>query len=1014
MSVPHLVFAAQTSQGALAPGRDAVKTADPAEEERHIAVDVIHHTEGYSAVLYDNTNGLPTSEANDIAETSEGFIWIGSYAGLIRYDGETFERMYSTDGISSIKCLFVDSRDRLWIGTNDNGVAVLDKGELKRWSKLDGMCSSHIRAITEDNEGIIYVATTSGIMKIDSEYNLTLLDDPAIAEANMRGLKKGTDGILYGYTDSGDIVTIKDGKLDRFLASDKNVISGGIGSLLPDPKAPGKIYFEGADFVFYHATLKDNLTDLEPLDIQPLSYVSQIDYIDGKIWICAANGIGVLEEGAFHLLDNLPMENNVVGMMVDYLGNLWFTSSRQGVMKIVPNQFADIFERYDIPQTVVNTTCMCEGKLLMGTDTGLMVLDENGLVSSFPLKKAVTITGEDMGSKDLISLLEECRIRSIIRDSKDRIWISTWRKLGLLRYYNGEVLAFTKDNLPSMSLRAVVEKEDGSILVASSAGADVIEGDSYTASYGEKEGITNTESLCIEEGFDGEVLLGSNGGGIYVITASGVKNINVEDGLPSDIVMRIKRDKKRNVVWIVTSSAIAYMTPDHKVTTVKEFPYTNNFDLYENKNGDMWVLGSSGIYVAPTEELLKAGEINAVYYSLANGMSCITTANSYSELESDGDLYIAGTTGVCKVNIDKPVENVNDLKADVPYLEVDGNNVYPDDTGSFHIPSGVQKLTIPSFVFNYSLSDPKVSYQLEGLEQHETTVNRSDMVPVDYTNLRGGSYNYVMRIKDAMGRQDKEISVKITKEKAFYEQTWFYLLAVLLAIVVITLCVREYVRKKTRTMEKKNQETMTLVREITEAFAKVIDMKDRYTNGHSSRVAKYTTMLARELGYDEDTVERFYSIALLHDIGKVGVPQEVLNKPGKLTDEEFETIKSHTSLGYDTLKDISIMPELSVGAQSHHERPDGKGYPNHLKGEEIPRVAQIIAVADCFDAMYSNRPYRKRMNFEKACSIIKEVSGTQLTPDVVDAFLRLVEKGEFRAPDDFGGGSLETVDNIRK
>ena len=345
---------------------------------------------------------------------------------------------------------------------------------------------------------------------------------------------------------------------------------------------------------------------------------------------------------------------------------------------------------------------------------------------------------------------------------------------------------------------------------------------------------------------------------------------------------------------------------------------------------------------------------------------------------------------------------------------MDGNNVYPDDTGSFHIPSGVQKLTIPSFVFNYSLSDPKVSYQLEGLEQHETTVNRSDMVPVDYTNLRGGSYNYVMRIKDAMGRQDKEISVKITKEKAFYEQTWFYLLAVLLAIVVITLCVREYVRKKTRTMEKKNQETMTLVREITEAFAKVIDMKDRYTNGHSSRVAKYTTMLARELGYDEDTVERFYSIALLHDIGKVGVPQEVLNKPGKLTDEEFETIKSHTSLGYDTLKDISIMPELSVGAQSHHERPDGKGYPNHLKGEEIPRVAQIIAVADCFDAMYSNRPYRKRMNFEKACSIIKEVSGTQLTPDVVDAFLRLVEKGEFRAPDDFGGGSLETVDNIRK
>ena len=148
-------------------------------------------------------------------------------------------------------------------------------------------------------------------------------------------------------------------------------------------------------------------------------------------------------------------------------------------------------------------------------------------------------------------------------------------------------------------------------------------------------------------------------------------------------------------------------------------------------------------------------------------------------------------------------------------------------------------------------------------------------------------------------------------------------------------------------------------------------MKDRYTNGHSSRVAKYTAMLARELGYDEDTVQKYYRIALLHDIGKIGIPQSVLNKPGKLTEEEFEIIKSHTTKGYEVLKDISIMPELSVGAGAHHERPDGKGYPKGLKGDEIPKVAQIIAVADCFDAMYSNRPYRERMNFDIAVSIIK-------------------------------------------
>ena len=108
------------------------------------------------------------------------------------------------------------------------------------------------------------------------------------------------------------------------------------------------------------------------------------------------------------------------------------------------------------------------------------------------------------------------------------------------------------------------------------------------------------------------------------------------------------------------------------------------------------------------------------------------------------------------------------------------------------------------------------------------------------------------------------------------------------------------------------------------------------------------------------------------------------------------------------------MPEIAIGAKSHHERPDGKGYPKGLSGNEIPRVAQIIAVADTFDAMYSDRPYRKRMNFDKVVSIIKGVAGTQLSEEVVEAFLRIVERGGFRAKNDKGGGSTEDIDNIHK
>ena len=310
--------------------------------------------------------------------------------------------------------------------------------------------------------------------------------------------------------------------------------------------------------------------------------------------------------------------------------------------------------------------------------------------------------------------------------------------------------------------------------------------------------------------------------------------------------------------------------------------------------------------------------------------------------------------------------------------------------------------------------NPQVSYHLEGFDKATTTVSRTELKPVDYTNLHGGSYDFVMQLKNAMGRGNKEMTVHIVKEKSFYEQAWFYTVVGLGVLLAAFFGIRAYIRWKMQKLEKKNQETMTFVREITEAFAKVIDMKDKYTNGHSSRVAQYTTMLAREMGCDEETIEKYYRIALLHDIGKIGVPPEVLNKPGKLTDEEFQTIKSHTAQGYEVLKDISIMPELAIGAQAHHERPDGRGYPNHLKGDEIPLVAQIIAVADCFDAMYSNRPYRKRMNFDKVVSIIREAAGTQLSSPVVDAFLRLVDRGEFRAPDDDGGGSMENIENIHR
>lgn len=980
---------------------------------RALSVDPTGRSEGFSAVLYDITNGLPTSEANAIAETSEGFLWIGSYAGLIRYDGNTFERMDSTNGITSVTCLFVDSGDRLWIGTNANGVAVMERGDCHFWDKKDGLQSSSVRAVTEGENGLIYVATTSGIAFITPDLRLETLDDPRLKSAYIRDIRIGYDGLVYGLTQSGDLFSLRDKAVEAFIGREDCRVKGVIG-FLPDPEHPGKMYLGTESSEIYFGSFEDNFASMNVKDISPLSYVERFEYIDGQIWICAGNGIGNVDDEGFHRLTNVPMDNSVGHVMTDYEGNLWFSSTRQGVMKVVPNQFSNLYEQCGLPSAVVNSTCMFGRQLFIGTDAGLTVVEGGRVVDRLPLEKAETASGAALEIDDLLDYLDGVRIRSIIRDSKGRLWIATWRKYGLLRYDGNTLTVFsTADGLFSERVRVVSERSDGAIMVANTGGINIIEGDRVTESYGTDAGIVNTEILTVSEGMNGDMILGSDGGGIYIIGKDGTRHIGSEEGLGSDVVMRVKRARDRDIFWIVMTNSIGFMDADYQVQTIRNFPYPNNFDFYENSRGDVWILAGNGIYVALAEELLKNGEISPVFYSRDSGLSCIATANSYSELTADGDLYIAGTAGVAKVNIEEPFESVNKMKAAVPFVEADGVRLYPNTDGSFVIPADTKKLTVYSYAYNYSLMNPQVGYQLEGFDAGMTVVQRSDLAPVDYTNLRGGTYRFGLQLKDTMGRGNKEVSVQITKEKKLYEKTWFIVLTGILLLAVLGEGVRWYVRAKTRKLEKKHRETMTLISEITEAFARVIDMKDKYTNGHSFRVARYTTMLAKEMGYDEETVEKYYRIALLHDIGKIGIPPEVLNKPGKLTEAEFEIIKSHTSLGYEALKDISIMPELAVGAQAHHERPDGRGYPNHLKGEEIPRVAQIIALADCFDAMYSNRPYRRRMNFDKVVAIIREGSGTQLAPDVVEAFLRLVEKGEFRDPDDHGGGSMENIENIR-
>ncbi len=193
-------------------------------------------------------------------------------------------------------------------------------------------------------------------------------------------------------------------------------------------------------------------------------------------------------------------------------------------------------------------------------------------------------------------------------------------------------------------------------------------------------------------------------------------------------------------------------------------------------------------------------------------------------------------------------------------------------------------------------------------------------------------------------------------------------------------------------VQKKAQENESLFIHVVQALAEAIDAKDTYTNGHSDRVARYSREIAKRAGYSDREQNDIYMMGLLHDVGKIGVPDAVINKPARLDDEEFELIKNHPVMGARILKNIEEMPQLAKGARWHHERYGGGGYPDGLKGEDIPKEARIIAVADAYDAMSSRRSYRDVLPQSVVREEIVKGRGSQFDPVFADIMLAMIDE----------------------
>ena len=727
---------------------------------------------GYTTQIYDATNGLPTSDANFVLGSDDGYLWIGSYGGILRYDGSTFTKMDPALGLTSGRGLFEDRHGRIWVGTNDNGVVMIDGNDTRHFTYEDGLPSSSIREFAEDDHGNIFIATTAGICYIDNSMQVISIDNSRINGKRVLRLDSDSSGVIYGHTKDGLIFKIKNKRISEVYSGDDFNI-GTITSIMADPKNDGKVFICTDQSMIYYGSFGEYIERMQKISVFPINNVHWISYDCDRIWVASTSQVGFLDEDfTFHLISDLPIKSGIEMMTSDYQGNMWFASSTQGLIKLVTNRFSDIYKSAGLSSEVTNATCLYNDKLYIGTDSGLRIIDHSGR----PVKNRLSAT------------LKKARIRCIQKDYDDNLWIGTFSdNIGLICLsQDGNILSYTEKNgLVDNEIRSISATIDGNIFVSTNGGLVVINDKKIVKTVSELNRIKNTVFLTVEEGLDGIIYVGTDGDGMYAIDGFNIKKIGQKEGLTSEVVTRIKRDNKHGVLWIITSNSIEYMK-DGIITPVTTFPYNYNYDLYFDSFDNMWVISSYGICIVPAKDMLKNEVSDHRLYTVENGLAGAPTSMSYSALSDDGYLYIPGRTGVYRVNIDHFSDNQGPIKTAISSIYCDDELILPNDDGSYRIGASKGRIRITPSVLDYTLANPIINVALEGPESDEITVSKSELSTIEYTGLAYGKYTLHIRVLDNNGRNViSEDTYTIEKKSMFYELPAVRL-AFVLALILLT------------------------------------------------------------------------------------------------------------------------------------------------------------------------------------------------------------------------------------
>ena len=950
----------------------------PSRAEDDIAETTVDYND-YVQSIYSSNNGLPCGEANDIAQTNDGVLWIGTYAGLYRYNGREFRWIDNYESVKNVNCLYVDEEGRLWIGTNDNGLSIVIREKVVNvLDQSTGLPSNSVRSIVRATDGYYYVGTTGSMQILMMNNGLKATN--TLPEVNYAdSIAADDEGHVAAISSDGTLYLLKGGIILNSIRLSNEGEEFNCCSFAPNGTL---MVGTSTSNIYNYRITGGNFKKIRVTTCEGASNINDITFLeDGTMFVSSDGGVSYSDIHGFHRLNTNDFNNSIDNMLCDYQGNLWFTSSRLGLLRLAKSPFRDVYGAIGMERNVVNSIVFWQRCYYIGTDKGLDIVDK-GCHNEI--------------ENELTAELEGKRIRCMYVDTQNHLWICTYGS-GLKEYSpSGESWEYNEEN-GSFGNRARIVSglSDGTIIAAGDTGISYIADHKVTKTIKNEDGLINSMILTITERNDGTILAGTDGDGIAVIKDGKVERMLTRDeGLSSGVILRTVKDPKSEGVIIVTSNSLCYLDENENIRVLDRFPYFNNYDIWVKDADTLFVMSSAGIYVVERDELIEGGEMAWELLDARRGLGTSLTANSWNYYNGNGELFLPCDTGVYVIDVEKYNSDVRSYRMQLASVKLDGNQMPIDHNGGITVGQGISRVELNPEILNYTIQDPNVGYYLEGYDTQWTKVAQDNLSNIIYVNLPSGEYTFHLAILDSAGeRVLEERKFQVIKEGEFYEKPGFllYMLLVLISIIVwITwLLVQRQLRQQ--------QIKINMANETVMAIANSVDAKDVRTSQHSSRVAEYSVLIAEEMNcfpwwQRDKALSNLRKAAQMHDIGKIGIPDSVLNKVGRLTDDEYAKMKSHVVGGAEILKDFTLVDHVVDGTRYHHERYDGKGYPDGLKGEEIPLFARIIGVADAFDAMTSNRVYRNHMDNDYVMNEMKRGRGTQFDPVALDAFLRLVDK----------------------